>query len=212
MVVTDFKGGEQPGTSSQRTVASGRSGHRQTVPSEGEQEDLAHEMQDLPPPYEASTSPRHDAAAATAPDNAGTTRSSSTDDEETARMMPHAHSHCGSKSDGGDRGYRRAAKMTWEEKDASGHWARHDGDAGACCSRHGGCVFSDRGGCCFSDREACCFSDRDACCFSDRDACCFSDNGACCFSDNGACCFSGTAPGSRWRPVPSMGTLFKGLC
>ncbi|KAM3428094.1 hypothetical protein NHJ13734_008725, partial [Beauveria thailandica] len=86
---------------------------------------------------------------------------------ESARMIHRPHSSSSSSSsssrrDDGDsidrHGYQRAAKMTmtWDEKDASGYWAKHEHETGACCSRRGGCVFSDRGGCCFSDREACC--------------------------------------------------------
>ncbi|ATY62731.1 hypothetical protein A9K55_008776 [Cordyceps militaris] len=195
MVVTDFKG-DQSDSKAPRTVASSQSGHRQTVPCEAE-DGSSHELHDLPPPYEAGSSSsqhrdRHDAVS---------DRSSSSTHRASASML---------RVD--QAGYQPPSKMTWDEKDASGYWARHDGSTGACCSARGGCCFSDRDACCFSDRDACCFSDRDACCFSDRGACCFSDHGACCFADHGACCFAGTAPGGRWRPVPSTGTLFKGLC
>ncbi|KAM3456525.1 hypothetical protein MY5147_006250 [Beauveria neobassiana] len=228
MVVTDFKGEQQPDKKAQQNVASSRSDYRQTVPSEAEEEqDTSHEMHELPPPYYEATSSihnNHDPFSS----NAGSRINPQ--DESSARMIRRPHSssststststssHDGDSNDIDRDGYQRAAKMTmtWDEKDASGYWARHEHETGACCSRRGGCVFSDRGGCCFSDREACCFSDRDGCCFSDRDACCCSEDGGCCFAVSGGCCFSGTRAGGRrrWRPVvvPSTGTLFKGLC
>ncbi|OAA38688.1 hypothetical protein BBO_06935 [Beauveria brongniartii RCEF 3172] len=214
MVVTDFKE-EQPDKKAQQTVASSRSDYRQTVPSEAE-EDTSYEMHDYPPPYEASssyTTHNHDPFSSNV-------CSTTSPQDQSARMIRRPHSSSSSSRDDGDDsidrdGYQRAAKMTmtWDEKDASGYWAKHEHETGACCSRRGGCVFSDRGGCCFSDREACCFSDRDGCCFSDRDACCCSEDGGCCFAVSGGCCFSGTRAGERrWRrPVPSTGTLFKGL-
>lgn len=207
MAVNDFKGEQPDAKSPLRTVASSSSGYRQTVPSEAE-EDNAHILShDLPPSYEASF--QHQAAVS---DNVSTTSTP----VEASRMINRSRSGrpCPSaaRSSIDTEGYTSTEKMTWAEKDTTGYWDKCEHETGACCSRRGGCVFSDRDGCCFSDREACCFSDHGACCFSDHDACCFSDNDACCWADNGACCFSGTLPGQRWRPIPSLGTLFKGVC
>ncbi|KAM3538754.1 hypothetical protein ARSEF1564_008326 [Beauveria bassiana] len=182
MIVTDFKGEQQPDKKAQQNVASSRSDYHQTVPSEGEEEeqDTSHEMHELPPPYDEATSSNHNNHDPFS-SNAGSR--TSPQDESSARMIGRPHSSS-SNSSINRNGYQRAAKMTmtWDEKDASGYWAKHEHETGACCSRRGGCVFSDRGGCCFSDREGCCFSDRDGCCFSDRDACCCSEDGGCCFA------------------------------
>ncbi|KAJ6781237.1 hypothetical protein PWT90_05100 [Aphanocladium album] len=205
MVVTDFKGEQAGANSPLRTVASSNSGHRQTVPSEAE-DDNTHHIHEAPPSYEASF--HHEA------NSPGNARTTATRDDVSAHSVHRTHSRRSSqpsRSSVNKEGYKATDNMNWEEKDATGYWDKYENETGACCSRRGGCVFSDRDGCCFSDREACCFSDRDGCCFSDRGACCFSDNGGCCFADNDACCFSGTLPGGKWKPIPSLGTLFKGL-
>ncbi|KAJ6785964.1 hypothetical protein PWT90_09142 [Aphanocladium album] len=59
MVVTDFKG--QPPDGQSRSLASASAGHRQTVPTPGE-DDEASELQELPPPYEAASAPANNSS------------------------------------------------------------------------------------------------------------------------------------------------------
>lgn len=125
MVVSDFKG--QPPDGESRPVASINAGHRQTVPTEAE-EDAPHHSVDQPPPYEPSAPANN--TTATPPQN-GPTSDAQVEDPEAAEVATASRppSSSGLSNVNGD-GYQPTQNMTWEQKDAGDYWERYDGLTG----------------------------------------------------------------------------------